>query len=81
MERFTITKTHRWGHADTQISHIYSANRRDTKKDDVIRIANEMMSKEDVYTNEVVEYEVLMTSDNGHTEFIHRVEKSGKRSL
>ena len=44
-------------------------------------IANEMMAKEDVYTNEVVEYEVLMTSDNGHTEFIHRVEKTGKRSI
>ena len=81
MEWFTNTKTQRWGNMDTQISHIYSANRRDTKKDDVIRIANEMMSNEDVYTNEVVEYEVLMTSDNGHTEFIHRVEKSGKRSL
>jgi len=81
MERFTITKTQRWGNMDTQISHIYSANRRDTKKDDVIRIANEMMSNEDVYTNEVVEYEVLMTSDNGHTEFIHRVEKTGKRSI
>ena len=81
MERFTITKTARWGNADTQISHVYSAHRRDTKKDDVIRIANEMIAKEEVYTNEVVEYEVLMTSDNGHTEFIHRVEKSGKRSL
>ena len=81
MERFTITKTKRWGNVDTQISHIYSAHRRDTRKDDVIRIANEMMAREQVYTNEVVEYEVLMTSDNGHTEFIHRLEKSGKRSI
>ena len=81
MERFTITNTKRWGNVDTQISHIYSAHRRDTRKDDVIRIANEMMSREQVYTNEVVEYEVLMTSDNGHTEFIHRLEKSGKRSI
>ena len=81
MERFTITKTKRWGNVDTQISHIYSAHRRDTRKDDVIRIANEMMSREEVYTNEVVEYEVLMTSENGNTEFIHRLEKSGKRSI
>lgn len=81
MERFTISKTYRWGNGDTQISHIYSAHRRDTKKDDVIRMANELMSKEQVYTNEVVEYEVLMTSDNGHTTFIHRLEKTGKRSV
>jgi hypothetical protein len=32
-------------------------------------------------TNEVVEYEVLLAYDNGKTEFIHRVEKSGKRSI
>ena len=46
MERFTITKTRRWGNVDTQISHIYSANRNEAKKDDVIRLANEMISDE-----------------------------------
>ena len=59
MERFTITKTRRYGHQDTQISHIYSATREKTKRDDVIRIANEMLSSESVMTNEEVEYEVL----------------------
>ena len=32
-------------------------------------------------SNEEVEYEVLLAHDNGNTEFIHRVEKSGKRSI
>ena len=40
MERFTITKTRRYGHQDTQISHIYSATREKTKWDAVIRIAD-----------------------------------------
>ena len=81
MERFTITKTRRWGHTDTQISHIYSANRNEAKKDDVIRLANEMISDERLYTNEEVEYEVLLAYDNGKTEFIHRVEKKGAKSV
>ena len=81
MERFTITKTRRWGNVDTQISHIYSANRNKIKKDDVIRMANEMISNENLIINEEVEYEVLLAHDNGNTEFIHRVEKSGKRSI
>ena len=81
MERFTITRTRRWGNVDTQISHIYSANRSKAKKDDVIRMANEMISNEKLITNEEVEYEVLLAYDNGNTEFIHRVEKSGKRSI
>ena len=51
------------------------------KKDDVIRMANEMIAKENLITNEEVEYEVLLAHDNGNTEFIHRVEKSGKRSI
>ena len=81
MERFTITKTRRYGHQDTQISHIYSATREKTKRDDVIRIANEMLSSEAVMTNEEIEYEVLLAYDNGETEFIHRVEKEGKKSI
>tara|TARA_R100000234_G_scaffold75111_1_gene46463 strand:- start:2060 stop:2305 length:246 start_codon:yes stop_codon:yes gene_type:complete len=81
MERFTITKTHRWGNVDTTISHVYSASRRDVKKDDVIRMANQMIENERLYTNEEVEYEVLLAYDNGNTEFIHRVEKVGQRSL
>ena len=81
MERFTITRTRRYGNADTQISHIYSVNRNKTKKDDVIRIANDFISNEKLMINEEVEYEVLLAYDNGNTEFIHRVEKSGKRSI
>ena len=80
-DRFTITKTKRWGNADTQISNIFSTNRSKMKRDDVIRMANELMTKEEVYTNETVEYEVLLSYDNGNTEFIHRVEKDGKKSI
>ena len=81
MERFTVTRTRRYGNEATQISHIYSVNRNKTKRDDVVRIANDMLSNERLMTNEVVEYEVLLAYDNGKTEFIHRVEKSGKRSI
>jgi hypothetical protein len=49
--------------------------------DKVISMANDMISREDVITNEEIEYEVLCSRDNGTTEFIHRVEKKGKRSI
>ena len=81
MERFTITKTKRFGNADTQITNVFTTNRSQMKRDKVISIANDMMSKEEVYTNETVEYEVLLSYDNGNTEFIHRVEKDGKKSV
>ena len=81
MERFTITRTRRWGNADTQISHMHSVSRSKSKRDDVIRMANDMITKEQVHTNEQVEYEVLLAYENGETEFIHRVEKDGKRSI
>ena len=81
MERFTITKTKRWGNADTQITNVFTTNRSEMKRDKVISIANDMMTKEEVYTNETVEYEVLLSYDNGNTEFIHRVEKDGKKSV
>ena len=81
MEKFTVTRTRRYRNADTQISNIFSVNRNKAKKDDVIRIANDMISNEKLIINEEVEYEVLLAYDNGNTEFIHRVEKSGKRSI
>ena len=81
MERFTITKTKRFGNADTQITNVFTTNRSQMKRDKVISIANDMMTKEEVYTNETVEYEVLLSYDNGNTEFIHRVEKDGKKSV
>ena len=81
MERFTITKTKWWGNADTQITNVFTTNRSQMKRDKVISLANEMMSQEEVYTNETVEYEVLLSYDNGNTEFIHRVEKDGKKSI
>jgi hypothetical protein len=80
-DRFTITKTKRWGNTDTEVHNVYSANRREAKRDDIIRLANDLMTKEEVYTNEVVEYEVILSHDNGMSEFIHRVEKAGKKSL
>jgi len=81
MERFTITKTKRWGNASTEVYNVYSIARSKSKRDDVIRIANELMAKEEVYTNEAVEYEVILAHDNGQSEFIHRVEKDGKKSI
>ena len=80
-DRFTITKTKRWGNTDTEVHNVYSANRSKIRRDDIIRMANDLMTKEDVYTNEVVEYEVILSHDNGMSEFIHRVEKIGKKSL
>ena len=81
MDRFTVTKTKRWGNADTQISNVYSIGRNKARRDDVIKIANDLITKEQLYTNESVEFEVLLSYDNGNTEFIHRVEKEGKKSI
>ena len=81
MERLTIARTRRWGNSSIQINNVYSALRSSVRMDDVIRMANDMISKEQPITNEEIEYEVLCSRDNGITEFIHRVEKKGKRSI
>jgi len=81
MERLTIARTRRWGNSSIQINNVYSALRSSVRMDDVIRMANDMIAKEQPITNEEIEYEVLCSRDNGTTEFIHRVEKKGKRSI
>ena len=81
MERLTITRTRRWGNSEIQINNVYSAPRSKVKMDQVVSMANDMISRENVITNEEIEYEVLLAYDNGRTEFIHRVEKSGKKSI
>ena len=81
MERLTIARTRRWGNSSIQINNVYSALRSSVRMDDVIRMANDMIAKEQPTTNEEIEYEVLCSRDNGTTEFIHRVEKKGKRSI
>ena len=81
MERLTIARTRRWGNSSIQINNVYSAFRSKVRMDDVIRMANDMIAKEQPTTNEEIEYEVLCSRDNGITEFIHRVEKKGKRSI
>ena len=81
MERLTITRTRRWGNSEIQINNVYSVPRSKIKMDKVISMANDMISREDVITNEEIEYEVLCSRDNGTTELIHRVEKKGKRSI
>ena len=80
-ERLTITRTRRWGNSEIQINNVYSALRSKVKMDQVIRMANDMLTKERLIVNEEVEYEVLISRDNGMTEFIHRVERKGKRSI
>ena len=76
----TIARTRRWGNSSIQINNVYSALRSKVRMDDVVRMANDMIAKEQPTTNEEIEYEVLCSRDNGSTEFIHRVEKKGKRS-
>ena len=49
--------------------------------DKVIRMANEMIAREQPITNEEIEYEVIIARENGTQEFIHRVEKLGTRSI
>ena len=80
-ERLTITRTRRWGNSEIEINNVYSAPRSKVKRDKVISMANDMIAKERLIVNEEVEYEVLMSRDNGSTEFIHSVEKKGKRSI
>ena len=81
MERLTIARTRRWGNSSIQINNVYSTLRSKVRMDDVVRMANDMIAKEQPTTNEEIEYEVLCSRDNGTTEFIHRVEKKGKRSI
>ena len=81
MERLTIARTRRWGNSSIQINNVYSALRSKVRMDDVVRMANDMIARENVIINEEIEYEVLCSRDNGTTEFIHRVEKKGKRSI
>jgi|TARA_R110000824_G_scaffold316400_1_gene503607 hypothetical protein len=81
MERLTITRTRRWGNSEIQINNVYSATRSKVRMDKVISMANEMIARENVTINEEIEYEVLCARDNGTTEFIHRVEKKGKKSI
>ena len=81
MERLTITRTRRWGNSEIQINNVYSESRSKVKMDKVISMANDMIARESVIINEEIEYEVLLAYDNGNTEFIHRVERSGKRSI
>ena len=81
MERLTITRTRRWGNSEIQINNVYSAARSKVKMDKVISMANDMIARESVIINEEIEYEVLCSRENGTTEFIHRVEKKGKRSI
>ena len=80
-ERLTFTRTRRWGNSEIEINNVYSALRSKVKRDKVISMANDMIAKERLIVNEEVEYEVLISRDNGMTEFIHRVEKKGKRSI
>ena len=80
-ERLTITRTRRWGNSEIQINNVYSVSRSKVKRDQVVSMANDMIAKERLMTNEEVEYEVLLAYDNGNHELIHRVEKSGKRSI
>ena len=81
MERLTITRTRRWGNSEIEINNVYSASRSKVKMDKVISMANDMIARESVIINEEIEYEVLCARDNGTTEFIHRVEKKGKKSI
>tara|TARA_Y100000310_G_scaffold97981_1_gene95647 strand:+ start:3391 stop:3636 length:246 start_codon:yes stop_codon:yes gene_type:complete len=81
MERLTITRTRRYGNSEIQINNVYSVPRGKTKIDDVVSMANDMMAREQPITNEEIEYEVIASRDNGMQEFIHRVEKLGKRSV
>ena len=81
MERLTITRTSRWGNSEIQINNVYSAPRSKVKIDQIVSMANDMIARENVIINEEIEYEVLCSRDNGTTEFIHRVEKKGKRSI
>ena len=81
MERLTITRTRRYGNSEIQINNVYSVPRTKTKIDNVICMANDMITKEQPITNEEIEYEVIIARENGTQEFIHRVEKFGTRSI
>ena len=65
-----------------KIHNVYSISRSKAKRDDVIRMANDLISRKKPYIQmKLIEYEVILSYDNGKSEFIHRVEKGGKKSV
>jgi hypothetical protein len=82
IEKFTITKTRRWGNAHTEVGVVAVLMRNaGHNSDSAIRVANEMISKETPYTNEEYEMEVMHTTENGDVNTIHTVEKKGALSI
>ena len=79
-ERFTIIKTRRWGNTSIDIATVASIERRTHNTDDAVRLANNM-SNEKPSVNEEIEYEVILSRENGTQEFIHRVDKKGTVSI
>lgn len=80
-ERFTIIRTSRWGNSGTDLQTMAVLERRKFRNDDAIRMCNEMISKDNAGTNEELEYEVILSRENGEQEVIHRVDKKGTVSV
>ena len=80
-ERFTIIRTSRWGNTGADLQTMAVLERRKFRNDDAIRMCNEMMSKDSAGTNEELEYEVILSRENGEQEVIHRVDKEGVKSI
>ena len=80
-ERFTIIRTSRWGTTGTDIRTMAVLERRKFRNDDAIRMCNEMMTKDKVGTNEELEYEVILSRENGEQEVIHHIEEKGTVSI
>jgi len=80
-ERFTIIRTSRWGNSGTDLQTMAVLERRKFRNDDAIRMCNEMISKDNAGINEELEYEVILSRENGEQEVIHRVDKKGTVSV
>lgn len=80
-ERYTIMRTSRWGTTGTNLQTMAVLERSKYKNDDAIRACNEMISNDKVGTNEELEYEVILSRENGVQEIIHKVDKKGTVSI
>lgn len=80
-ERFTIIRTSRWGNTETNLQTMAVLERRKFRNDDAVRMCNEMISKDNAGTNEELEYQVILSRENGEQEVIHSVDKKGTVSI
>ena len=81
-EKYTIIRTSRYGHHGARVRQMGTMMRNDVKRtDDIVKICNDLASKDFAATNEVVIYDVVHNNEMGESNIIHTIEIEGKKSV